>query len=42
MRTRRICLLAIVGAALNVSAVAAEDGPGEKALAWMRFENAPE
>ena len=41
MRTRRLCLLAVVGAALNASAVTAEDGPGEKALAWMRFENGP-
>jgi hypothetical protein len=27
---------------VHVSAVAAEDEPGEKALAWMRFDNAPE
>lgn len=42
MRTMKLWLLAVVGAALNVAAVTAEDEPGEKAAAWMRFENTPE
>ena len=42
MRTKKLWMLAVVGAALSVSAVTAEDEPGDKALAWIRFENAPE
>ena len=42
MRTMKLWMLAVVGTALSVSAVTAEDEPGDKALAWIRFENAPE
>jgi len=42
MRTKKLRMLAVVGAALSVSAVTAEDEPGDKALAWIRFEDAPE
>ena len=42
MRTRKLWMLAAVGAALSMSAVTAEDEPGDKAVAWIRFGNAPE
>ena len=42
MRTRTLCLVGVVAAAFGASVVFAEDGPGEKALAWMRFEDGPE
>jgi len=33
MRTKKLWMLAVVGASLSVSAVTAEDEPGDKALA---------